>query len=143
MKPRKPSRETDSANPGRLQRLVRLRRKPNNRESNFFYAIRIKKGRWPAFLARQHASAPALFWFHEDAVKYLAKCRKGGGCKCHKCEPVKTDIVKVFVSWLKNGETFNAPGDMFRSAKELKRKQPNAEFRNAASGAPGLDGGVQ
>ena len=90
--------------------------------AEYFYSIRIQKGRWPAFLARHNASAPNLFWFHEDAVAYLKKVRKGGGCKCHKCKPVKSDIVKVFVRWSENGKTYNTPGDGFRSAEELKRK---------------------
>jgi hypothetical protein len=105
---------------GSLRRMVKVRR-----ESKYYYAIRIQKGRWPAFLARQNASVPSLFWFHEDAVAHLKKCRKGGGCKCHKCEPEKTDIVKVRVIWKDSGKTYNTPGDMFRSFEELKRKHSN------------------
>ncbi len=92
------------------------------KESNFFYAIRIQKGKWPSFLARQNASAPSLFWFHEDAVAHLNKCRKGKGCDCRKCQPEKIDIVKVFVSWNPKGKSYNTPGNMFRSGEELKRK---------------------
>lgn len=80
-------------------------------ESNYYYAVLItKKGR-PPFLSREHASAPALFWFHRDAVDHRKKCRG-----------TKADIVKVFVRWATNGNTYNTPGDLFRSGEELKRK---------------------
>lgn len=99
-------------------------------EQNYYYAIRIqtmrknsRKARYPAFLARQNASAPALFWFHEDAVKYLEKIKCESGCDCGKCGEKKSDIVKVFVRWNDNGKTYNTPGDMFRSHEELKRKK--------------------
>lgn len=96
--------------------------------ARYFYAIRIKNGKYPAFLARGTPSAPILFWFHEDAVKYLAKTRKSqkskkSGCHCFKCNPKKSDIVKVFVRWNESGGTYNESGDMFRSAREIKRKR--------------------
>lgn len=94
-------------------------------EKAYFYAIRIRKGRWPAFLARLNASAPNLFWFHEDAVAYRARLQKcKPSCDCHKCTPERVDIVKVFVRWTINGKTYNTPGDMFRSAEELSLTEP-------------------
>lgn|ERR1017187_6679901 len=104
-----------------------MKRKSNNRVSGYFYAIRIRNGTWPAFLARHNASAPSLFWFHKDAVAHLQKCRIGSGRnKCRKEYPSRADIVKVFVRWQTDGITYNVPGDMFRSAKELKRKKIKA-----------------
>lgn len=97
--------------------------KRGKRETTYFYAIRItKKGKFDGvkFLARKNASAPNLFWFHEDALKWLQVCRKSKDCNCGKCKPSKCDIIKVFVSWPLNGTTYNEPGDMFRSARELK-----------------------
>ncbi len=88
---------------------------------NYFYAIRIQKGSFPPFLARHNASAPNLFWFHEDAVKELEEVRKCEPC-CRKCTPQKCDIVKVHVRWSDKSKTYNTPGDMFRSKEELKRK---------------------
>lgn len=96
------------------------------RESKYYYAIRItKKGKFEGvkFLARENASAPALFWFHEDAVAHLKKCRDGKDCDCGQCEPSQCDIIKVFVRWPLDGKTYNTPGDMFRSKEELSRKQ--------------------
>ncbi len=95
------------------------------KEQGYFYAIRIQKGNWPAFLARKNASAPNLFWFHEDAFAYLEKVRKcKPSCHCRKCRTAnrRIDIVKVFVRWSTNGKTYNTPGDMFRSKEELSRK---------------------
>lgn len=81
-------------------------------ESRYFYAIRIQNENRIPFLARQSPSAPALFWFHEDAVKHRKKCNTGKS---------KADIVKVFVRWSKKGKVYNIPGDMFRSEEELNR----------------------
>ena len=101
-----------------------MSKKSPNLDEDYFYAIRIQKGRFPPFLARKNASAPNLFWFHEDAVKYLEEMKgEKPSCDCHKCVPETLDIVKVFVSWLKNGETYNDAGDMFRSAKELNQSK--------------------
>lgn len=79
------------------------------KESKYYYAVRVKYGRF-SFLARQNPSAPALFWFHEDAVEHRKKCGNGKD----------VDIIKVFVRWSKSGITYNEPGNMFRSKKELK-----------------------
>lgn len=93
-------------------------------DAAYFYAVRINKtldgSKYPPFLARQHASAPALFWFHKDAVEHKAKC-DASPQEEYETEKSKCDIVKVFVRWNLNGKTYNAPGDMFRSAFELKR----------------------
>ena len=82
-------------------------------EADYYYAIRISNEGRPRFLARRNASAPDLFWFHEDAVVHRKKCATG---------KTKADIVKVFVRWSKNSKSYNTPGDMFRSAEELKRR---------------------
>ena len=70
-----------------------------NVESKHYYAIRVTDNGYPhpPYLARQNASAPALFWFHEDALKHLNEC--GGGC----------DIVKVLVTWDHTSKTYNTP----------------------------------
>jgi len=82
------------------------------RERVHYYAIRITNRR-ARYLARKNASAPNLFWFHEDAVAWRKKCQGG---------ETKADIVKVFVQWSLNGKIYNTPGNMFRSGEELKRK---------------------
>lgn len=88
------------------------------KEADYYYAIRIRYrgSRFGRFLARHNASAPNLFWFHQDAVEYLKKCRAEKDDK-------RADIVKVFLKWNTEGKTYNEPGNLFRSAKELKRRK--------------------
>lgn len=93
-------------------------------ESKYFYGIRIEKVGFPAFLARCNASAPHLFWFHEDAIKYIEYLRKEKpkskpSRECLKCIPEKLDIVRVFVRWNTNGKTYNTSGNVFRSKDKL------------------------
>ncbi len=90
-------------------------------ESSYYYAIRISRKDYTGrkggvdpypFLARQNASAPALFWFHEDAIKLRRKCED---------KDTRADIVKVYVRWSTKGKSYNKPGDMFRSGNELRK----------------------
>lgn len=93
------------------------------KEEKYFYAIRIQNGNRPPYLARQNASAPALFWFHEDAIRAFNLLTKSDpSCDCPKCTPQTIDIVKVLIICDMDGKTYNTSGDMFRSGEELAHK---------------------